>query len=157
MATSAIVPIDGILLVKLDCCCEISDSLIVFQEPVPDETTTVVSWCVFRVKLDDLVEVLECKVQAITTNFFPHCAQMMDSLYICRLELNGLQVVCFCLGKMISLIPAEGSIVVCFKVATVELDRPRVVCDSCVEVALLSIGEASIVIEVSLTRLNLNR
>ena len=58
---------------------------------------------------------------------------------------------------MISLVPAESSIIVRLEMTSIELDSLRVVGDSSIEVALLAVGEPTIMVKVSLTRLDLDR
>lgn len=48
---------------------------------------------------------------------------MMDGLHIGRLQLNGFKVILFGLNQVIRLVPAEGTVIICFEVATVELNR----------------------------------
>ena len=58
---------------------------------------------------------------------------------------------------MICLIPAKSPVVIRFEVILIEFDGATVISYRCIEVALLSVGKTSIVIEISLSRLNLNR
>ena len=87
VAAGTVVPVNCILLVKLDCCCEVIDGVFEFQEPVPDESSAVVRRRIFRVKLDDLVEVLEAQLESVPTYLLSNCAKMVHGLYIARLEL----------------------------------------------------------------------
>ena len=58
---------------------------------------------------------------------------------------------------MISLVPAESSIIVRLEMTSIELDSLRIVGDSSVEVALLAVGKPTIMVKVSLTWLDLDR
>ena len=58
---------------------------------------------------------------------------------------------------MICLIPAKSPVVICLEVILIEFDGATVISYRCIEVALLSVGETSVMIEISLSRLNLNR
>ena len=58
---------------------------------------------------------------------------------------------------MISLVPAESSIIVRLEMTSIELDSLRIVGDSSVEVPLLAVCEPTIMVKVSLTWLDLDR
>ena len=58
---------------------------------------------------------------------------------------------------MISLVPAESSIIVRLEMTSIELNSLRIVGDSSVEVTLLAVGEPTIMVKVGLTRLDLYR
>ena len=59
MAARTVVPVDGVLLVVLHSCGEVGDGFVVFEESVPNESTSIVGRGVLRIELNDLVEVLE--------------------------------------------------------------------------------------------------
>lgn len=58
---------------------------------------------------------------------------------------------------MVSFVPTESSIVIGLKVILIKFNCSRIVRYGCIKVALLSICETSIVIEVSLARFNIDR
>lgn len=59
--------------------------------------------------------------------------------------------------QLVSLVPAEGSVVEGLEVLLVEVDGASVVSNRFVEVALLAIREAPVVVEVCLLRLDFYR
>ena len=85
MATSSIMPIDSIFLIKLNSWGEVGYSLVIVEEAIPDEAPTVISWCILWIQLDHFVEICEGKLKSITTNLLPDRAQMMYCLNIIRL------------------------------------------------------------------------
>jgi len=157
VTTGAVVPIDRILFVQLNSCREVLNGFVVFEEAVPDETSTVIGWRILRIELNHSVEVFERKVEAIAAYFLSHGAQMVDSLHVGGLELNGAQVVLFCLLQVVRFVPAKSSVVKRLEVVLVEFDCFRVVSDCRIEVTLLSVGKAPIVVEVSLAWFYLDR
>ena len=46
VATCTIMPIDCIFLIEVDRLCEVSDSLVEFEESIPDETSSIIGRCV---------------------------------------------------------------------------------------------------------------
>ena len=119
MTTGTIMPVDCILLVKIDGRGEVCDGFVVLKEAIPDQPTTVISWRILGVKLDDSIEIFQSLFKAITANFLSYSAQVMDRLHIIRLQLDGLEVVLLSLRQVIGLIPAEGSVVVRFEMIRV--------------------------------------
>ena len=95
MAARTVVPIDRVRLVQVDSCCEVSNGLIEFEEPVPHETSTVVCGCIVRVELDDLIEVIKCKLKTISADLLPHCTKVMHGLNVPWLETDSCEVVSF--------------------------------------------------------------
>ena len=85
MAACSIMPIDSILLIKLDGWSEVSYSLVIVEETIPDEAPAVISWSILWIKLDYFVEICESELKSIATNFLPDRAQVMYCLDIIRL------------------------------------------------------------------------
>ena len=85
MAACPIMPIDCILLIKLNSWCEVGYSLVIIEETIPDEAPAVISWSILWIKFDYFVEICESELKSITTNFLPDRAQVMYCLNIIRL------------------------------------------------------------------------
>ena len=82
MTTGSIMPVDCILLVKIDSRREICNGLIVLKEAIPYKPATVISWCVLGIKLDYTIEVFQSLFKAITANFLSNSTKMMYRLHI---------------------------------------------------------------------------
>ena len=80
----------------------------------------------------------------------------MNSLYVIRLKRDGFQVVLLSFSQVIGLVPTESSVVIGLEMVRVKINCPTVVGDCSVKVALLAVGEPSVVVEVSLSRFDLN-
>ena len=119
MAACSVMPVNSVFLIKIDCGSEVSYCFIVLQEPIPDKTTTIVSWCILWIKLNDSIEILKSKFKPIPAYLLSYCTQVVYCLHIILLELNCSQVIFFSLSQMICLIPTESSIIVCLKVILV--------------------------------------
>ena len=156
MAACAVVPVDSILLVEVDGRCEVSNGLIEFEEPVPHETSAIVCWGIVSVKLDYLIEVLKCKLKALSAYLFSHCAKVVHSLDVPRLKTDRSEVIALSLLEFASLVPAEGTVVVGLEMLLIKLDCLGVVRDRCFEVAQFSERKASVMVEVCLAWLYLD-
>ena len=149
-------PVDCILLVKIDSRGEVCDGFVVLKEAIPDQPTTVIRWSILGVELDDSIEIFQSLFKAITANFLSYSAQVMDRLHIIRLQLDGLEVVFLSLRQVIGLIPAECSVVVRFEMIRVEFDSSAIIRNGSIEVALLAVCEASVMVKISLSRFYLD-
>ena len=76
----------------------------------------------------------------------------MQRRYVVRLKIHSSLVVGLRLIKLSEFVPTKSSVVVCLKMLWVNLNSVLVVFDSVVKLSLFPIGEASIVIKVSLIR-----
>ena len=141
-------PIHCILLVQLHSCRKINNGFVVVQEAVPDETSAIVGRCILRIELDHSIEVFQSKLETITTNFLPHCAQVVNGLDIVLLKLDRHEVVCLRLNQMVRLVPAECSIIEGLKVLCIQVNRLSVIRNRSIKVALLAVGEATVMVEV---------
>jgi len=81
---------------------------------------------------------------------------MVKSRNIIRLESDCALIVFFCLLKLPELVPAKGSVVECFEMLWVNLNRILIVLDGFMKLALLPECESSIMVKVGLAGLNLN-
>ena len=82
MAACPIMPIDSILLVKLNGWSEVGYSLIIIEETIPDKAPAVISRSILWIKFDYFIEICESELKSIATNFLPDRAQVMYCLDI---------------------------------------------------------------------------
>ena len=59
MTACSVMPIYCILLIKFNSCCKVSDRLVVLEESVPNETSSVIRRGILWIKLNDSVKVLK--------------------------------------------------------------------------------------------------
>lgn len=81
---------------------------------------------------------------------------MVQSVYVSWLNLKSLKVIRFSVFKIANFIVAECSIVEGFEVVSIDLDSCGIVEDRLIEVFLLTVGEASVMVEISFVRLEGN-
>ena len=65
-------PIDCILLVKVYRSCEISNCLVILEEAVPYETSTIIRWGILWIKLNNAIKVLKGELKPVSTDLFSH-------------------------------------------------------------------------------------
>lgn len=149
-------PVDCVLTIEINRLGEVFDGLIEVEKPVPDKTSPVIRGRISLIQVKHLVEVFECLCESIAPHFLSDRPQVMQCRDVVSLQLNRLYVVVLCLLELADLVPAERTVVVRLEMLRVELYGLRVVHYGQLVLALLPVGEPSIVVEIRFVTLQVD-
>jgi hypothetical protein len=140
----------GVFRIDIDSLGEILDCIFKFIKPVPHKTSAIERRCIVRIYHNNLIEVFQCQIKLIATHLLPYCSQMMQCRYILRLQLHSIFIILFTLFEFTKFIPAKGPVIESFEMLGVNLNRIFIIFNCIIKLFFLSIGETSVVVEVSL-------
>jgi hypothetical protein len=144
--------VNWIVWINLYRLCKVLDSFIKFVKTIPNKSSTVVGWCILWVYLYHHVKVFQRFIELFSSYLFSYGSKMMQRRDVVRLKSHSSLIVSLRLIKLSKLVPTKSSIVICLEMLWVNLNSVLVVFDCVVKFSLFPVGEASIVIKVSLIR-----
>jgi len=82
-------PVDGIVWVQVDGFREVHDRVVELEEPVPHQTSSVVSRRVVWIQSQNLIKVFEGQWKPFAANLFSHGRQVVQSGQILTLKVDS--------------------------------------------------------------------